>query len=141
MLELSDIVEIQQVLNHVHHIIDERDWKSFDQVFAQDAVYDLSYRNLPPVEGVAGIAELCAASYKRDYSDLMGHHAMNIYVYEDESGAVRAKSKVICVMADGKSTCAQFEDLIVKTASGWRIKRRTASTRHRDAASWTKAAE
>lgn len=139
MLEVKDIVEIQQLLNHVHHIIDARDFPSYQLVYAEDAVYDLSYRNLPPVKGVAAIVELGSASYKRDFSHLVGHHATNIYIYEDENGVVRAKSKVLCVMADGSSTSADFNDVIVKTDKGWRIQQRVASTRHPDAASWTKA--
>ena len=141
MLEVADMIEIEQVLNHVHHIIDERAFASLHLVYAEDAIYDLSYRNLPPAKGIAAISELCASSYKQDFSHLVGHHATNIYIYEDENGVVRAKSKVICVMEDGTSTSADFNDVITKTSKGWRIQQRVASTRHRHAENWTKSSD
>lgn len=138
MLETAEIVEIRQMLELVHHLIDLRQWDSLDKVFAEDAVYDLSYRNLPLVEGCKAIGELCAKSYKRDYDHLTGHQCTNIYIYQDDDGTVRAKSKVLCVMQDGTASAADMDDIIVRTPKGWRIKRRKASTRHKDAASWTK---
>lgn len=138
MIEVADYVEIQQVLNLVHHLVDARDFKNFDRVYTADAVYDLSYRGLPPAEGLETIRELSAASYKRDFDHLTGHHATNIHIYEDDQGVVRAKSKVVCVMQDGSSNAADMDDILVKTPQGWRIKLRKASTRHLDAKSWTK---
>lgn len=138
MLSTDDIVAIQMVMAHVHHIIDDRDHENLHLVYADDIVYDLSYRGLPPMHGIAEIQKHGAASYKRDFSHLIAHHNVNAYIYEDEQGVVRARSKVICIMADGTSTTADFRDIIVKTDKGWRIKERVASTRHPDAANWTK---
>jgi hypothetical protein len=139
MLESIELIEIYNMLNHVHHIIDHRDWPSLKEVFSDDAVYDLSYRNLPPAEGRDAIGEMMAASYTRDFDHLLGHHNMNFWVHEDPDGVVRADSKVICVMADGTSTCADFQDDLVKTAEGWRIKRRVATTRDPKGSTWTRA--
>lgn len=137
MLETADIIEIRRVLELVHHLIDLRRFDELHKVFAEDAVYDLSYRNLAPVLGCAGIKALCEKSFASDYTHLTGHHCTNIYIYVDPDGTVKAKSKVLCVMQDGTSQAADMDDIIAKTAAGWRIKRRTASSRHKDAVTWT----
>lgn len=138
MLETADIVEIQQMLNLVHHLVDLRDFDNYGRVYTDDATYDLTYRKLPLVQGLPAIIELSAKSFKRDYDHLTGHHCTNIHIYEDADGTVRAKSKVVCVMQDGSSNCADMNDIIVRTPQGWRIKLRKASTRHANPESWTK---
>jgi hypothetical protein len=154
MLSTDDIVAATQMLNRVHHIIDEvfsphsvsknrGRYELLSEVFAEDVVYDLSYRGLPVIHSVDEMIELCVASYQRDAKMQMGHHAMNIYVYEDDDGTVRAASKVICIFATGDlaaagtATCFDFHDVLVKTPKGWRIKERTPITRWPNPQSFT----
>ncbi len=138
MLTTDDYVGIYRTLNKIHHLIDGRRWDEFGDVFTEDAVYDLSYRDLPPVSGVENIVELMAASYKRDYDHLLAHNAMNFDVTEDPDGTVRVHSKVICVFMDGTASVADMHDIVVNTPAGWRIKVRKASTRDPRAKSWTR---
>jgi ketosteroid isomerase-like protein len=138
MLETGDLMEIYQVLNHVHHVIDLRAWDDLDTVFTEDAVYDLTYRDLPLVEGLTAIRELMTMSQRRDFAHQTGHHATNFYVHEDPDGVVRADSKVISILDDGRSLSADFHDELVRTTEGWRINRRTAKTRDKSARSWTR---
>jgi hypothetical protein len=147
MLTTDDIVAITQVLNRVHHIIDEvfaptsqSDKRGhaelLREVFTEDAVYDLTYRGLPLVRGIDEMTELMQASYDRDCNNLMGHHTMNVYVHQDEDGTVRADSKVICIFArsddladGGLARCYDFHDVLVETDAGWRIAHRAPITR------------
>jgi hypothetical protein len=138
MLTTDDYVGIYRTLNRIHHLIDGRRWDEFDSVFTQDAVYDLSYRDLPPVEGIDNIVKLMAESFERDYDHLLAHNAMNFDVWEDEDGTVRCHSKVICVFYDGTSQVADMHDVLEKTPDGWRIKVRAASTRDPRAKTWTR---
>ena len=138
MLSTDDVVAIYRMMNHVHHLIDGRRWDEFGSVFAEDAVYDLSYRDLPPVEGVQAITELMAASFERDYDHLLAHNNMNFDIVEDSDGTVRVDSKLICVFKDGTAQVADLHDVLVNTADGWRIKVRAASTRDPSAKTWTK---
>jgi hypothetical protein len=138
MLSTDEVVAIYRMLNHVHHLIDGRRWEEMGDVFAADAVYDLSYRDLPPVVGLDAIVRLMAASFERDYDDLLAHNNMNFDIIEDPDGTVRVDSKLICVMKDGTAQVADLHDTLVRTADGWHIKVRAASTRDPSAKTWTK---
>lgn len=155
MLTTDDIVAINQVVQRVHHLIDDifsphstsKVHGQFDlmrQVFIDDVVYDLSYRNLPIVHGVDEFAKLASTSYGRDAVTQMGHHATNVYVYEDEDGTVRVASKVISIFGDGdmgkhgSATCSDFHDVVVRTEEGWRIAERVAVCRWPNPTSFTR---
>lgn len=153
MLETADIVDIYQILNQVHHIIDgvfnprstskdKGNRAALGRVFAEDIEYDCSYRGLPVAHGLRELAEVMAGSYSRERSNLWGHHAMNFYVYE-EDGQVKVHSKQVSFFSDGpsvegaKGRTNDFHDVLVKTADGWRIKQRVATTRMPDAVAAT----
>jgi hypothetical protein len=141
MLSTDEVVAIYRMLNHVHHLIDGRRWDELDSVFAEDAIYDLSYRDLPPVVGLQAIRELMVASFERDYDHLLAHNNINFDIIEDPDGAVRVDSKLICVLQDGTAQVADLHDTLVKTAGGWRIQVRAASSRDPHAKTWTKQAQ
>lgn len=155
MLSTDDIVAINQVVQRVHHLIDDifsphstsKLRGQFDlmrQVFTDDVVYDLSYRNLPIVHGVDEFAKLASTSYGRDAVTQMGHHATNVYVYEDDEGNVRVASKVISIFGDGdmgqhgSATCSDFHDVVIQTPQGWRISERVAVCRWPNPTSFTR---
>jgi hypothetical protein len=108
-------------------------------------VYDLSYRGLPVVRSLAEFVALANASYNRDAAKQMGHHATNIYVHPRRRRTMRADSKVISIFAEGDlkdggtASCADFHDVVVKTAAGWRIKERVAVSRWPNPASFTRS--
>lgn len=138
MLSTDDVVAIYRMLNHVHHLIDGRRWDELESVFAEDAMYDLSYRDLPPVVGLQAITELMASSFERDYDHLLAHNNMNFDIIEDPDGTVRVDSKLICVFKDGTAQVADLHDVLVHADHGWRIKVRAASTRDPSAKTWTR---
>jgi ketosteroid isomerase-like protein len=138
MLTADDIMEIHQVLNRYHHLVDNHDWNALGQIFSEDAVYDLSYRGHEPVEGLDAIASLMARSLETEFNTQTGQHGTNIFVFEDSDGTVRSEAKTLTILADGRALSADYHDILTRTESGWRICRRTPSSRDPSAASWTK---
>jgi hypothetical protein len=156
MLSTDDIVAATQVLQRVHHLIDDifsphstspikGRAELMAEVFTEDLTYDLSYRGLPVVRSLEELNALSTASYARDAVRQMGHHATNIYIYEDEDGTVRAASKVISIFAisddladGGTAVSTDFHDVLVRTDRGWRIKERVAVCRWPNPRSFTR---
>jgi hypothetical protein len=54
-----------------------------------------------------------------------------VIVREDADGTVRVRSKALAVMPTGRAGSAVYEDVVVKTAAGWRISARTIQPRAR----------
>lgn len=138
MVQAADVVEIEQLLYRVHHLIDRREWNKLNTVFTSDAEYDLSYRNLPVVQGLDAIVDLNSRSFERDFADLVSHNTVNVLVTEGADGEVQAESKVICVLTEGRAIASEHHDIVVKTENGWRIKRRASTSRDPAAAARTR---
>ena len=50
----------------------------------------------------------------------VGHHVTNVIVTERD-GEVRVRSKGLSVMSTGAAGTVVYDDVVVKTADGWRI--------------------
>ncbi len=123
-LTIMEIAEIKHMLDYAHHISDARNLDALHEIFTEDAVYDLSYRGLPPVQGFEAIREMKAVTGTRDRSDVVSHHLTNTFVRIEEDGQIHARSKTIVVLKNGNVRSNEYDDVVVRTDKGWRIKSR-----------------
>jgi hypothetical protein len=125
-MQTDDIVEIQQLIALYSHAVDMPDQSLFPLVFSEDGIFDGRPCGAELYEGREAISGYFALG-KPPHP--LAHHMTNCWVYE-ENGEIKVKSK--CIFRhplDGTICFGDYNDEVVRTASGWRIRRRTASPR------------
>lgn len=123
--EISDRLEIQQLLVKYSTAIDTRRFDDLDLVFTQEAYID--YRAMGGIDGVYPQVKAWLADVLPNfpaYSHLIGNFDVQV------SGDT-AKSRILCfnpmvLGADGQVLfCGLwYDDEFVRTADGWRMTRR-----------------
>ena len=128
-MDASDIIEIHQLLGLYGHVVDAGDWDRFNELFEPDAVLDYTAVRAPRVfRGVDEIRE-----YFRTANHPSAHHVTNIVVVDSE-GEVRVRSKFFAPYTRPSHTPKRwyggdYEDVVVRTAAGWRFRRRVCLCR------------
>jgi hypothetical protein len=125
-LSRGDVVEIQQVQALYGHALDASDQSLFAKVFAEDLIFDGRGAGRGTYfEGRAALAAWFAAMpLPRPL-----HYSMNVRVYEQD-GEVRVKGKWMTrAISDRMIYLGDYEDVMVRTPEGWRIKRHTVVLR------------
>lgn len=126
-MDTQDIVDIQQLEALCHHAVDHHDQSMFPLVFTADARFDGRLCGGPLHEGLEAIMAYFALG-KPPHPPT--HHMTNCWVHE-EAGQVRVKSKWMCPYpSTGLMYVGDNDDVVVRTADGWRIKERVASLRY-----------
>lgn len=127
MLTAEDVIAIHQLMSHYGHVADAGDRGLLRSVFTEDAVFDARPVEAGLHEGVDAIGDWFALG-KPPHPP--SHHTTNVYVYE-EDGAVRARSKWLTINAKaGRPRSGDYDDVLVRTADGWRIQTRLATGRY-----------
>ena len=127
-MDTSDVVEITQVLGRYGQIVDERAWEELGDVFTDDAVFDTGDFGQGCQVGLAAIRAMFEAG-SQPYSV----NIVNIVVRDaDQPGAARAHSKNIGLLPKGRVGSARYDDLLVRTAAGWRVSQRVARAPRRE---------
>jgi hypothetical protein len=122
-METRDVVEIQQLMAHYGHLVDARNFRRLAEIFSDDGVFDVTVYRAGRHEGLpAVIAFFEAATHPP------AHHSTNLYVYE-QSGAVRALSKYAVPAEGGRMFGGDYQDVLVRTPEGWRIRERVVTAR------------
>jgi hypothetical protein len=123
-LGVDDLVEIHQLLALYGHAADSEDF--FEQVFTHDAVF----RSGSTGEAYEGLDAIRAWFARGKGYHPPAHHVTNVYAYVD-GDTVRAKSKYITVNPKtGTPRLGDYDDVLVKTDAGWRIRERVSSSRY-----------
>jgi uncharacterized DUF497 family protein len=120
-LSSEQTLAIQRVISLHGHLADDRELDRADQVFTPDVVYDL--RDLG-YGTLRGLDTLRAAAVEIGDRNPVGHHVTNIVVFEDADGEVRARSKAIGILRDGRAESVVYDDRVRLTPDGWRITHR-----------------
>ena len=111
--EISDRLEIQDLLARYSHAIDRRDWDALDGIFTQDAIIDYTAMGgargtLPHFVGFQHLVATSALTIKGDTASAktICHNPMIIEVDGDEW-------PFFCGL--------WYHDTLVRTQDGWRI--------------------
>lgn len=115
---------IHELINLYGHVIDERQFSRFSELFTDDAVFDLLALDGAVYQGLPAITQMMRDSTEHP----LAHHATNIVVLE-EGADVRVVSKGIGVGAGGRVGSVTYRDVVVLTTDGWRIQRRVCELR------------
>jgi hypothetical protein len=125
-MEPTDVTEIHQLLSLYGHAVDRVDPGLIALVFSEDAVFDATPCGLRKYAGRAAIVEWFELG-KPPHPPF--HVSSNFYVFED-GGEVKAWSKWLTTNAEtGTMRGGDYEDVLERTADGWRIRERVASVR------------
>jgi hypothetical protein len=126
--EISDRLEIQDLLVAYSHAVDTRDWDAFDDVFTDDALIDYSEMG-GSRGGVAATKEFLRTTMPQFCSFQHMQATSKVTLHGDT-----AEGRTIChnpmVMDRGNGETHVFfcglwyRDRFVRTPAGWRIKER-----------------
>jgi hypothetical protein len=127
-MDAVDVVEINQLLTRYGQIVDTRAWDALADVFTRDAVFDTSDFGRGRLEGLDTIRAMFEGS-----SPPYSVNIVNIVVSDgEEPGTARAYSKNLGLLPKGRVGSASYDDELVKTAAGWRVRRRLATARREE---------
>jgi hypothetical protein len=126
-LSHEDITEIQQLEALYGHAVDAPDQSLLPKVFTRDAVFD--GRPTGTDNYVDGLDAISAWFGLGKPPHPKVHNMFNVYVYED-GGETRVKSKwMVRNQRTGEIVMGDYDDVVVKTPDGWRIKLRVCTAR------------
>jgi hypothetical protein len=80
---------------------------------------------------IIGPAALHEAAEALGDQNPVAHHVTNIVLTETGPDEVTARSKGLGVRSDGTCGSVTYDDLLVRTPDGWRIRRRRVRARRR----------
>ena len=125
-MDLADRIAITDLISLHGHLVDAGE--STDDLFTPDVEYDVTDLGGGVITGVRALQEAAEALGDRNP---VGHHVTNIVLTDVGPDEVAARSKGIGIMADGTCGSATYEDVVVRTADGWRISHRRVLARRR----------
>ena len=105
-LSLEDTMAIHAMISLYGHLIDDRQFSRLDEIFTQDAVFDLTAYGGEKHQGLAAIQRLMLDSDEHP----LAHHASNIVVTADETAAELDDTK-------RESRCLQSARVICRSPS------------------------
>jgi ketosteroid isomerase-like protein len=125
--EISDRIEIEQLLIRYCYAIDQRDWDAYRAVYTDDAVIDDV--SAGPGNSVDDMVEFLSGALERV---VLIQHAISTSLIEIDGDAARARTVCHCpvVLDRGNGDSQMFfqglwyVDELVRTPDGWKIARR-----------------
>jgi hypothetical protein len=118
---------IHELIALYGHLIDQRQFSQLDQIFTDDAVFDLSAYDGNSYHGLRAIQAMMLASREHP----LAHHATNVVV-QAQADSVTVISKGIGVGAGGRVGSVTYRDRLSLTPQGWRIQQRCCELRQPD---------
>jgi hypothetical protein len=128
----DDRLDIHEVIALHGHLADTGAYDRFDEVFTSDLVVDAADVGRAPLP--AGdprrprLDAYIAAAHRIGPGSTLALHVTNTVVRSDGDGA-QAWSTGIAVREDGSIAGYTYEDQLVRTGRGWRIRHRRVSAR------------
>jgi 3-phenylpropionate/cinnamic acid dioxygenase small subunit len=126
VLDAIDIVLIHQLIGRYGHLIDQREWDRFAELFLPDSTID--YRGGTGRVERSGRDEIVEWFRELEATHPQAHHVTNIVVDDDAdpSGRVDVHSKFFAPFTrpghePKRLYGGEYHDVVVKTADGWRF--------------------
>jgi ketosteroid isomerase-like protein len=123
----EDRLAIHEVVSLHGHLFDNGELDRLDELFTSDIVFDASEFIGAPIPGIDDdirVAAVAGGAVALGDRNPLGHHVTNIVVTEKTDSEAEVRSKGIGVMTDGRSVTVTYEDIVVRTPDGWRIRHR-----------------
>jgi ketosteroid isomerase-like protein len=125
--EISDRLEIEQLLIRYCHAVDRRDWAAYRAVYTDDAVIDDV--SAGPGRSVNEMVEFLSEALDRV---VLIQHAISTSLVDIDGDRAAARTVCHCPVVldrgDGESAMyfqgLWYEDELVRTAGGWKISKR-----------------
>jgi 3-phenylpropionate/cinnamic acid dioxygenase small subunit len=125
-MDSADRLELHELPGRYGDAIDDRDWDRLDQIFTDDAVFDLTDLGSLRLEGLPEIKRYM----DEDANHPRTHMMTNIYVDETPQG-VKLRFRIVALLPERRVGTASYYDDVVKTPAGWRVKHRVITLRRR----------
>ena len=104
-MDPADRLELHELPGRYGDAIDDRAWDRLDDIFTDDAVFDLTDLGAPRCEGLAAIKQFMDAEAEHPRTHLM----TNIYVDETPDG-VQLRFRIVALLGGGKVGTASYYD-------------------------------
>ncbi|WP_309125708.1 nuclear transport factor 2 family protein [Kocuria sp.] len=123
-LSAQDRIEITEILSFSSHLLDNRQWDMFGEVF------------VPEVELVTPRGEFTGTAGVRRYLEMIdlsrfpATHTLNTIIEAVDEDTAVAWSRMLLLTWDRKAVGGDFIDTFRRTGPGWRITRRTVAPRN-----------
>jgi SnoaL-like domain len=124
----EDRLALHELIALHGHLFDMGELDRLDELFTDDVVYDIEDLGGGVLRGIAAIRE--AARSLGDQNPL-GHHTTNVTISDLDDDTARVRSKGIGVGTDGTVSTVIYDDVVHRTAQGWRLARRKVRPRQR----------
>jgi hypothetical protein len=122
-MSAEDELGILRVLSLYCHIIDERALDRLGEVFTEDAIFEPSKPG--PFKGFDEIRGYYATYADKQAIRVIGHYTLDSVIDMDADGlTAKVKSKGLGFREDMGFVLTNYQDVLFKTKSGWRIKHR-----------------
>jgi 3-phenylpropionate/cinnamic acid dioxygenase small subunit len=126
--EISDRIEIEQLLIRYCHAIDQHDWDGYRAVYTEDAVIDDV--SAGPDNSVDEMVEFLASALEKV---VLIQHAISTSLIEIDGDTATARTICHCPVVldrgDGRTETffhgLWYADELVRTPDGWKIAKRT----------------
>jgi 3-phenylpropionate/cinnamic acid dioxygenase small subunit len=115
-----DVVAIHQLYGLYGHVMDDRDWDRLSDLFSEDCVFDATALGIPLMKGHDAIA----AATESSPAAPLAHHVTNVYVADIDGDIATVRAKALGTYAHGRAFSGDYEDTLVRTPAGWRIRSR-----------------
>jgi 3-phenylpropionate/cinnamic acid dioxygenase small subunit len=119
-VELADLIAIHQLYGLYGHAMDDRDWERFTELFTEDVVFDATALGVPLMVGIEAII----GSTRSSPQTPLAHHVTNVLVESIEGDTARVRAKALGIYSKGRAFSATYDDVLVRTETGWRIANR-----------------
>ena len=125
-MDITDYLEIQNLLGRYGHLVDAEDWDAFGALFTSDATLDYTAVRAPKV--LHGVEEIL--DYFRSANHPSAHHVTNVVIDEvagTDPAEVHVHSKFLVPFTrPGQGPIrwygGDYHDTLVRTPAGWRFR-------------------
>lgn len=125
MLTTQDRLDINETLALHAYIVDTNQLDRLDDLFAADAVYDMSATasGLGAVQGIDEIRIAAGRMAESDHAPL-AHFVTNIIATSAGQDTATVRSRGLMIMAGGSVHAVSHDDILQRRGGLWRISRR-----------------